>query len=250
MENKEDITSKRKYQPAMTFKQAQQFVLNLPDGYNIEFQNARSLDGRARVSIRWRRKQDPPPLYERSYSVEPILDDELQLLKTLYKNKLLINRTRDLAVMEARNLVDDLADKFTGKLNKISDEMNILKRGVEEVNQKLLSLLNTKEKVQEPRGEMETDAVVKKEKKERKEKVPPIALSEVFSSILESGSRVEEVESRGITRYVPVNPIIAMYYGLMRKAYGYTGTLEQFITECLVQLFKLYKKEIALIEYG
>jgi len=247
MESEEEAFKKEERHPAMTFGQAQQFVLNLPDGYNINARKERTLDGKARVQITWGRKEDPPPPFRKFYGVEPLYSNEFEFLRELYKNRRLVNRTKDLAMAEARNLVDDLADELTEKMEKLSKEQEIMKRGVEEINQKLLSLLSTKEKVQEPRGEMEKDAVVKKEKKE---KVPPIALSEVFSSILESGSRVETVESRGITRYVPVNPIIAMYYALMRKAYGYTGTLEQFITECIVQLFKLYKKELALIEYG
>jgi len=234
----------------MTFGQAQQFVLDLPDGYNINARKERTLDGKARVQITWGRKGDPPPPFRKFYGVEPLYSNEFEFLRELYKNRRLVNRTKDLALAEARNLVDDLADELTEKFSKdtemLKKDMEELKRGMEEIA-KLISLLSSREKAQKPKG---GETKEKEAEIEREKAVPPIALSEVFSSVFDRGSRVEEVESKGIKRYVPVNPIIAMYYGLMRKAYGYTGTLEQFITECLVQLFKLYKKELALIEYG
>jgi len=151
MEN-EGEPLKRESHPAMPFKQAQHFVLHLPDGYSFEVKERR-LDGKAPVYIRWpsSRKQDPPPPFRKFYTVEPLLQNEIRLLKELYKNRMLINRSRDLAVSESRNLLDDLSDEFSEKMEKLSKEMEILKKDIEEVNRKftiLTSLSNVKREIE------------------------------------------------------------------------------------------------------
>lgn len=223
--------------PALSFREAQNLVLRLPDKYGIYAHNRPKLDGRQNHELRWNaRDQDPPPPFRKHYEIEPLLPEEAEQLKRLYANREVLSIAKGLAQAEADLLAKQLADEFTSMVKETKKEILDTVR---------LSISSVKEEIPPSMGPARTEAG------RPQTGMTGQAVGEKTAPAVLPTAHIEEktIAFSGIPRTMPVNPLMATYYATAigggfgdrfeRDPREYR--MEQFLTEVLVEYFNLYK---------
>ena len=220
--------------PALTYKEARSYILTpLPKGFYFHQQRNREEGGKCPCVFQWK-GQDPPPLdLPKSRSVVRLTDEEFQELKLLFDNRLVVSpleRTlrSELEVLlenklkeQADNFSNDLKETENNILNKIKKITQAPKssEGTEETEKPSISSGSGGE---EPAGKEKPD------------------ISEFTSW--------REIAFSGVKRTMPVNPLMAMYYGLAVTGGLGEGfrkdprkySIEQFITDIVIDFFNAH----------
>lgn len=229
--------------PALTFAQARDLILRpplperrpLPKGFYLTRRKGRELEGRCPCKIEWKRDEDPPPPLRRSYEIERVDNDEWRELKQLFDLRGVLTTVEEMIEVDVEGWVDELGEKLTKKVDNMKGE--VMKAIDEGLSAKFRSSVTPPKS--EGKGEGED---FEKRLKEHIERA-------VKDALMPEATKTTEVSFAGIARYVPFNPLMAMCYGWARAELDYKDSEEQFLTDCVVELFrKVYNKQLSLTD--
>lgn len=229
----EELEGEEERFPALTFGQARDLIVRpplperrpLPRGFYLTRRKGREIDGRCPCKIEWKGEQDPPPPLRRSYEIERLTKDEYEELKQLFDLRVSMTTVAEMVEVDVDRKVDELGEKLTAKVDKMKEGFL---QSVREMSRK--NTETSKPQDLEKRIKDEVDQRVKE-------------------ALRPETAETREISFAGIARYVPFNPLMAIYYGYARAELGYKDSEEQFLTDCIVELFKtVYKKQLSLLD--
>ena len=228
-EEEEEVTEERRAHPALTYKEARSYILTpLPEGFYFYQQRNREEGGKCPCVIQWKGQDPPPQGLSKSRSVVPLRDEEFEGLKLLFENRAVVSPLERSLRSELDTLLDnrlkELGEDYSAEL------MQTEKRIFDKVEIEIKSLRQT------------VSGLLFSSKEEGEKDETPIALESLGPSL--------DVSFKGVSRYVPVNPLVAMYYALAtRGALGtpYKGSIEQFVTDTVIEYFKDRRLQVGLV---
>ena len=217
--------------PPLTYKEARSYIVTpLPEGFYFYQQKNRERDGKCPCVFQWKGEDPPPQGFPKSRSVVPLRDEEFQELKLLFENRAVVSPLERSLRSELDTLLDNRLKEFGEDYS--AELKQTEKRILDEVGNEIKSLREA------------VSGLVFPSKEEGEETgETPIGLESLGPSL--------DVSFKGVSRYIPVNPLVAMYYALAsRGALGkpYKATIEQFVTDTVIEYFKDRGLQVGLVK--
>jgi len=204
----------------------------IPHGYRVKSRPATA--GMRRVDLVWTKEGDPPTPFKKRYTFT-MTEEEYLTLRKVYEQL-----APALGVKPRRRLRNN-----EEKGNNLEKEVDISEPSLEEridALERTLSLIMDKlDRLSNVGGQSEKE----EEPKELEIDVKDTRIQEIMDELTE----LKAVDYARIGRRIVVNPHIALYYAVAKSYLDYEGTIEQFITECVINYFEHYGCGIAFIRW-
>ena len=229
MGEEEEAPEEPRVHPPLTYKEARQYILTpLPEGFYFYQQKNRERQGKCPCLFQWKGQDPPPQGLPKSRSVVPLRDEEFEELKLLFENRTVVSPLERALRSELdtmlENRLKELAEDYSAGLKQTE------KRILDKVENEIKSLREI------------VSGLLFPSKEEGSESGETLGLESLGAPL--------DVSFKGVSRYVPVNPLVAMYYALAtRGALGkpYKDTIEQFITDSVIEYFKDRRLQVGLL---